>query len=127
MSRIDALKDLLAKVEAGAAIDRLTIWKAFDREARFGGWPIGQIFDWILDPQDVRAMGAAKALHEEELPGWRWSVGYSVLGSGHLATVYLPHADDSKWKVEVASSNNPARALLIAILKALIAIEEDRA
>lgn len=65
------------------------------------------------------SLDAAKALHDALLPGWSWQHGLAVGGRGsYAATVWLAHENDSLWKVNFAVSSNPARAWLIAILKA---------
>ena len=57
------------------------------------------------------SLDAAKALHEALLPGWEWEVA-----SSDAAAVF--HGNDLHGPCELAASTNPARAWLIAILKA---------
>jgi hypothetical protein len=60
------------------------------------------------------SLDAAKALHGAMLPGWRWLVE----GNGN-ASVYPP--DENLLKaVDVDGAVSPARAWLLAIIKALI-------
>jgi hypothetical protein len=94
--KIKALNALLAKVEAGEW-DWMIDWPDWDCMCVP---PIGhcrRAYNGSLD--------AAKALHEEVLPGWNHIVcrDYVYVGSFQ------------------GKSDNPARAWLIAILKALIA------
>lgn len=108
----DALRELLAKVEAGSnllVIDGFAA-QAFPPENAYGKCTfhlVGKAFSGSLD--------AAKALHDAVLPGWEWR-----------------GRDDGRWWVWRTASDlqvgeadgNPARAWLIAILKALIAEEQ---
>ena len=104
MTNTQALRDLLAKVEAGnlKSIDLICLeavhhshaWRAY-----FG------------------SLDAAKALHDAVLPGWGYHCGE------YGARVWL-HAGD-EWRPEkrqdVELADQPARAWLIAQLRALIA------
>lgn len=128
MERIDALKHLAAKVEAGEAgrqICRSLIWAAFGREFRVAGDPIGRIIDYILDPEDMRAMGAAKALMEAVLPGWSAVVGQNA---HHLDwSAWARFAQDGEIIHETtAADDDPARGWLLAILRSLISMEEAK-
>ena len=66
------------------------------------------------------SLDAALQLHNAVLPGWHWSL-YDTDGLGK------PHAQveppEFSFEPIMASADNPARAWLLAILKALI--EED--
>jgi hypothetical protein len=73
-----------------------------------------QLLEWACDPTDIRAMGAAKALHEAVLPRCRWGAGDTQSG------VYL-----DGYFLHEPSNGNPARAWLLAIFEALIAQEPD--
>lgn len=99
MTRSDALRALIAKVEAGES------WEC----------------PYFLPTTSIDAfhgsLDAAKALHEEVLPGWAW--WFEPNQETHFAGVYsAPH-------LFLAGNGTPSRAWLIAILKALIAIEES--
>lgn len=110
MSRLEALQALLAKVEAGE------------------GWPyLNLVFvhtDHLgLDAQGAWAEGAyngsldaAMALHDAVLPKATWMLG----SAKPRALVHTAHDDAFN-----ADSNTPARAWLIAILKALITQEQS--
>lgn len=69
------------------------------------------------------SLDAAKALHEAVLPGWNWLVGTNTV------LVSMPDGErmpDGRTGLVAGSSKSgidPARAWLIAILKALIALE----
>ena len=69
------------------------------------------------------SIDAAKALHEAVLPGWAWTIN----DSGEQ-TMWPPNEiADEEWCADgilsVGPENNPARAWLLAILRALIAKE----
>ena len=70
------------------------------------------------------SLDAAKALHEALLPGWKKNLTFTEFADGSGAvTMFGPLADDAgKWdfapKYE-ARCNNPARAWLLAILRAV--------
>lgn len=109
--RLTALKELLAKVEAGEiegyAFEFADISGAYAQHAV-------QAYHGSLD--------AALALHEAVLPGWDFAVyadsaevSETKPGDGYDITEHYG-----------ADSDTPARAWLIAILRALIAQEEGR-
>ena len=93
--RIEALRALLAKVEAGEDFS-----------------PMARIIQ-----AHCGSLDAAKALHEALLPGWDFDIN-STTG----ACVYINDPDTAFVGCDDVS--NLARAWLIAILKALIAQEE---
>lgn len=109
--KVEALKELAAKVEAGQEHETF-IWKfaaereLFDRptclrlESAYGG-----------------SLDAAKALHDAVLPGWEY--GYD----GTIAWVKLPGLRSSFRHDN--RNGYTSRAWLLAILKALIA-EKDQ-
>jgi hypothetical protein len=126
MTRLEALKDLKAKVEAA------------DFTPKPGGhvMPSYRSFVELADialPHDVRALDflahdaysgsidAAKALHEAVLPGWDAQVhlldrGVEVF-DGHMFAGYSIRL--------AAHAETPARSWLLVILSALIAQEEQ--
>lgn len=113
MERIDALKELLANVEAGEAA------------GKFG--PI--MSNWWGGDSQIDAMrayngslDAAKALHDDVLPGWTTTHahGHRFNWSWNLTKI-----ENSGKRYACAESTTPARAWLCAILKALIAQEES--
>ena len=69
------------------------------------------------------SLDAAKALHEAVLPGWKWGRQWSC----HMwvEPCDLPGRSDRFYGEETAASN-PARAWLLAIIRALIAKEGGR-
>jgi hypothetical protein len=102
------LQELLEKVEAGDCKNDGSMFRVFGDE-----WM--QCFDAYNGSLD-----AAKSLHEAVLPDFR--------------TVYV-YQSDTKWCWQIENSeiirgygesSNPARSWLIAILKALIAMEEAK-
>lgn len=127
MTRIEALKELAAKVEAGSL-----------PEAVFHGFS-GIRGHWAyltgLDGTQRRnvflayngSLDAALALHEAVLPEWCWSV--DRLGQ---AIVWYPWVEGDSIMHEAGGNDGagdwrlgPARAWLLAILRALIAQEGD--
>jgi hypothetical protein len=104
-NRKNALMQLLAKVEAGSSI-----WPAELDGTGLSDRPFGDAYNGSMD--------AAHALHEAVLPKHRARID---VGKKYRAWVITP--DNKKFD---AYSINPARAWLIAILKALILIENTK-
>ena len=113
MTQRQALQDLLAKIEAGdvtgsdCCIASVMGWFAHSEH------DIMRAFHGSLD--------AAKALHEAVLPGFWWQRQGFVMSvtddhTGWGNGTYCRHRDDE----------NPARAWLICIIKALIAEAEHK-
>ena len=106
MSEAKALSLLIEKVRDGEA------------NGKFG--PIMSAY-WDLSTQicAVRAyngsLDAARNLHDELLPGWGWNVGYTQGVQRVLTTVWAREAEQDEVD---ATSTDPARAWLLAILKA---------
>lgn len=114
--KIEALKALLAKVEAGdfPALHRDVsaaglAHNSYGRDCSGHAW---DAFNGSLD--------AAKALHDAVLPGWDWNV---TAGSASVFKTLHPHDGNIH---DGAAGDNPARAWLIAILRALIAQGGDQ-
>ena len=103
-----ALQELLAKVEAGATVtsrDASRIWPTGYAHAINAGHG---------------SLDAAKALHDAVLPGWHWSCGSKtvyVCKDGFNSFGFGPILHDELL------TTPPARAWLIAIIKAMIAQE----
>ena len=126
--RKDALTDMLAMVDARVGIQpekrcyTEKFCSLFDRcfdEALFDLFSAG--YEGSLD--------AAKALHEAVLPGWRWrkaSLPHKPLCVEVISPVLsiLPEEDWAGFETHEGDYNDPARAWLVAILKALIAQED---
>jgi hypothetical protein len=113
MNKLDALRELLTKVEAGDRSIMDTAAKAFPPENAYGECTfhlVARAYNGSLD--------AAKALHEAVLGGWTWATDVS----GVVMKVQHP---TKRAMDKVGKSSNPARAWLIAILKALIAKENS--
>ena len=119
MTRLEALKELAAKVEAGrweANTPTLrTLWADLSHDQ------VMTAFNGSLD--------AAAALHKAVLPEWHYAVDGKP--SGCEAQVFtVPTVDEifmcdvEMEAVATVNENNPARAWLLAILRALIAQEE---
>jgi len=111
MTQLDDLRVLAEKVEAGKHSPGMDLILIFGHDhfhhaaAAMGG-----------------SLDAAKALHEAVLPGW---AAHVWMWEGDDADAELTKAGSGiKLKVEV-EGNNPARALLIAIIRAKIAMLEE--
>ena len=121
MTRLEALRDLLAKVEAGETPEDLTILSAFPDLRRICGWGAVALINWAMNPDDIRAMGAAKALHEAALPEW-WLQHLGQVRGGWRVRIETQGKSipDNLSKIY---ADTPARAWLIAIFYALVAKE----
>jgi hypothetical protein len=110
-----ALAALIEKVEAGEAVR---------------SWDFHAMSDSSVDWANARkshdgSLDAAKALHEAVLPGWSYEARRSGFGNGQ-AMVWNPlrspgHGND----IRADHDNCPARAWLLAILRALQAKEGE--
>ena len=102
-----ALKDLLVKVEAGTVGQ----WFNWNSGIKGHGTNARLAYNSSLD--------AAKALHGAVLPGWKWGRQWSC----HMWV----EPDDMPGRSERYYGNvsDPARAWLIAVLRALIAQEGE--
>jgi len=120
--RKEALTDLLVMVDAGVGIHP---------EKRCYTEEFCGLFDRCFDESmfDLFSAGyegsldAAKALHKEVLPGWSWEVRASGFNWSQ-ATLWNPMTQPRLGYDFRAEAESPARAWLIAILKALIAQED---
>jgi hypothetical protein len=108
--RKDALTELLAKVEVGSITQgsKKAKWPDFDFEGKGYGYKVNANMALAYNGD----LNAAKALHEAVLPDHRARLD---VGNKYRAWIITP--DNEKFD---AYSTNPARAWLIAILKALI-------
>jgi hypothetical protein len=84
-----------------------------DVTARDLGLPDGAIAILTFYEAFSGSLDAALALHNAVLPGWEWSRGFDG-----ATTVWKRHTLQSKWGVSF--DPDPARALLLAILAAMI-------
>jgi hypothetical protein len=108
----DALIKSLAKVEAGEWDWRID-WADWDCSSMPSINDCKNAYNGSLD--------AAKALHEAVLPEWHWNVS-----KDGVARIVIPSRLRTIPTVG-RSDSSPARAWLIAILKALIAGEDTNA
>ena len=108
MTRKEALAGLIEKVEAGNADGRCRLTaKAFSQS-------VPHSFVWsAMDG----SLDAAKELHEAVLTGWWWKV---IHPDPSYAQVGMQGIGDYS-----AETKDPARAWLLAILRALYARETD--
>jgi hypothetical protein len=123
---MSAIRELIEAVEAGA-------WDALPHYGPEVWQPVEAVFGEGNSEPVFLAYGssldAARALHEAVLPGWRVQTLHQF-ESGHWhAAIYEPKGDDwPKWTSYPACeavNEAPARAWLLAILKALAARETD--
>ena len=108
-----ALKALLAQAEAGTVLRSADAFDAF--QMVLGGRDI-----WLHACKASQgSLDAAKAMHDAALPGWR------ALISAHLAWVDIwDPTNTATINTPIrAGATDPARAWLMAILRALIAQE----
>jgi len=72
------------------------------------------------------SLNAAKALHEAVLPGWMLPCWVSHFTNGkHGVTVEIYPLDPANSSEAIAEHTDPARAWLLAILRALASTEPD--
>jgi hypothetical protein len=116
--RKDALTELLAKVEAGIEPSKFDVlrWMVESNDSESSS--CSEVF-----PAYRGSLDAAKALHEAVLPGYAWSL-YEE-DSGEFLSLVSNRANPKVYEEEWHKT--PARAWLIAILKALIAFENTNA
>lgn len=111
MNRLEALEELAAKVVAGEPGDwGFEALGAEDQEA-----DAADAFHGSLD--------AALALHEAVLSGWRIEEIHQKYSREGMGPFYVSLERKNDLANVLAMSASPARAWLIAILRALIAIE----
>lgn len=124
MTRADALKDALTKVEAETA-------RSADFMAAFPQRHEHWDEDCAAHAQSayLGSLDAAKALHEAVLPGWRLSISQPEIpeiGITFTAIVWPSERGTREHYFRpYAESETPTRSWLIAILKALIATEDN--
>ena len=113
MTRKEALAELITKVEAGEATypHGWTFYDVFPHDKNFAR--VQDSYNGSLD--------AAKELHEAVLPGWRYMITHGPSGDTVVVAERLGVDVDT---IGVAL-DNPARAWLLAILKALHSMEKD--
>lgn len=113
MTRLEALRELAAKVEAGAS--RLDVLQATaGADIMFGH--AGR-YVYAIDAYEG-SLDAAQALHEAVLPEYMAEIDMD-------GTARVEHRGAWPWKPFIAESATPARAWLLAILRALIEQEAE--
>ena len=125
MTKLEALTDLLAKVKAGAFDPEPTRplrWRfnkfAEAYELAFGlhNRNLEKVWDAYKGSLD-----AAMALHEAVLPGRGW---FFEAGGTPRMCAGIFH-EDVKTPPHIGKADTPSRAWLVAIIKALIAMEKN--
>ena len=119
MAQVEALKELAEKVEAGTwdmsgFMDESDFKILKDTES-FTGY-----ITELMDVVEVSSIDAAHSLHKAMLGDrWLWWVnaGSHVMLSSHTMIDTVERVK----RVEASAQNNPARAWLLAIIKAKIA------
>jgi hypothetical protein len=132
--KLIALRD---SVEAGEPPDAGIIVSALGR-GNPSDTALVPLVKWACDPEDIRALGAAKALHESVLPGWGWRVAICSVSDDAWVfpdfncPVHGPRLretldEETDWVAltdqDIRPPGNPARAWLLAIFTALIELE----
>ena len=130
--RKEALIKVRDGVKAGDELDGFTVSCAFPNWKPMEKWSLMQLLEWACDPTDIRAMGAAKALHNAVLPGWAISRLTDWPSVGASCEIWGTHEgkDGERWHHHTdgrarADAHPLARVWLLAILEALIAQEPD--
>ena len=113
MTKLEALTELAAKVEAGERFIDTQLVLVF---GKFGPPEDGST--WYARNAYHGSLDAAKALHDAVLPGWD---AYVSLKGRASVDPECGGIVDSEYV-----SNNPARAWLLAIIRALIAQERTQ-
>ena len=103
-----ALQRLLDKVESG----KVSQWFNWNSGIGSHGPLARQAYNGSLD--------AAKALHDALLPGWIWQAGTGIKPVSSYATIYPP---GDFLNQHVGYNADPARAWLLAIIRAVMAGE----
>jgi hypothetical protein len=115
MTRLEALKELAKKVEAGSAF-------GCDYGCILDDWPKDSGVRMDADSAYHGSLDAALALHEAVLPGCQFHIATEANGEGFVAEIFDCKRDRF---IAHACTDRPARAWLLAILRALIAQEES--
>ena len=107
MTQLEALQELLVKVKAGKL-------QRFAPEFERAFYPIRNNMTDVYQSNDAftGSMDAALSLFEAVLPGWDWCL------SSNGCDVW---PEDNPSALLLCIHSNPARAMLIATIKALIA------
>ena len=117
MTRKQALAELIAKVEAGDDANVSSLLRMLASKARDEGniWPSHD-----ADKAYRGSLDAAKALHEAVLPDWYVFIKGQ---KGYVWFAELMDRDDNRHPQ--TEGETPARAWLLAILRALHSMEPD--
>ena len=108
-----------AVMEGNSDIATLCSFAAFG-DLIDSGLPVSVFVGWIMDPADIRAMGAAKALHEALVPGWDLMISTYEDGLFEVSV-----SEPLVVKTYDGLSEAISIAWLAAIIKALMAQEGE--
>lgn len=113
-AQAEALDRLIAAVEAGNEDETNDICREINKDARNAGkyWPAHDAIKAFRGSLD-----AAKALHDALLPGWGWMLNHMAGAARGASDGALVDAVEP-FRSHGANSYNPARAWLLAILRA---------
>lgn len=114
MTKLEALTELAAKVKDGAP---------YEMDMYMDAFPNGYTLAYKADRG---SLDAAKALHEVVLPGWTSAITQNMHHSHWNVYVTFILSDGSAIDRSGYSKDNPARAWLLAIIRALSAEEEGK-
>jgi hypothetical protein len=109
MTRAESLAELIALIEAGGGIS----WGYAAGPARTA---LGDLWHSAMEAY-CGSIDAAKALHDAVLPGWGYCVKHFTNGQPRAAVAHYPYS------AQYTEADSPARAWLLAILRAMHAME----
>jgi len=113
-----AYRDLIEAVEAGQEPTADQVWRACKEENQREI----ALYAWKVIPAYRSSLDAALALHKSLLPGYNWFVEHDC---AFPSESYFSAVWQSGGSGIYQRSNFPARAWLLAILKAKLAMLED--
>lgn len=114
MTRKESLAELIAKVEAGKWWLDVGVAKAYCAKSGLGNYSVK------ITNAHNGSIDAAMSLRKAVLPGWFAGVSENIYGHGWHGWVQTHECSMD------ANSDDPARALLLAILRALHSMEPDQ-
>ena len=121
--------NLLSRLEGLTAPDRevdALIYDRFNPPTHNASWPFspGSKLDHRV-PRFTASLDAAVALCERVLPGWQWAAWGGAIEAGSTKPRCMARVSDGRQQWANVDTPTPAIALLIAILTALGAREDE--